>query len=88
MVSLDHLRDQAFNLQLIENFLLTVLGVNDFVEFKILNRVRLRSFSLLSQALTYPITVIRSNLESSATTYFECLINNLRYQVLLSIDIQ
>ena len=36
MESLNHLGDQSTNLQLLKDFLLTVLGVDDLVEFEIL----------------------------------------------------
>ena len=55
MEALDHFGDQAFDLQLVEDVFLTVLGVDDFVEFEILNGIGSSSFILFALALVDPI---------------------------------
>ena len=55
MKALNHFGDQAFNLQLVEDVFLTVLGVDDFVEFEILNCIRRSSFILFALALVNPV---------------------------------
>ena len=55
MEALNHFGDQAFDLQLVEDILLTVLGVDDFVEFEILNGIGSSSFVLFALALVDPV---------------------------------
>ena len=55
MEALNHFRDQAFNLQLVEDVFLTVLGVDDLVEFEILNGIGSSSFILFALALVDPV---------------------------------
>ena len=55
MEPLNHLGDQAFDLQLVEDIFLTVLGVDDFVKFEILNGIGSSSFILFALALVDPV---------------------------------
>ena len=53
MIALDHFLDQAFDLQLIEHFLLAILLVNDFVEFEILHGICRRALFLINLTRVY-----------------------------------